>query len=353
MGASTGASRQRRASSGVPGVGHPAVGRHIRRRIRRSLDTSLRTRLVRRHAAVVVGLGPAVRMLFRLRSAAGGQQQGRDVGECEESRAESGHRILPGAGHRLQFPPKRQLPTRRRDAAQQAIRFRSRNRAGWPVSKPWLIVDTWSHAPDDSCPVACRSDSSGCDALAGRRQHKLRIATVAPKSSAWGKLFKVWQRAVDKKTHGKLQLVVYYNGVQGSDDAMVGKMKKRPARRRCAHFGRPVTHLSQRDGVAVARSRGLVERARQGARGHRRRPGKGLREAGLPHPRLGRRGARASDEPGIRGASPRRPEGAPPGHVAERAHGAGRLLDDRPGRSCSARTDGGPAGAAGAEGRTS
>jgi TRAP-type C4-dicarboxylate transport system substrate-binding protein len=55
--------------------------------------------------------------------------------------------------------------------------------------------------------------------------HKLRIATMAPKSSSWGKLFSVWQRAVDKKTHGRLALTVYYNGVQGSDDTMVGKMR--------------------------------------------------------------------------------------------------------------------------------
>ncbi len=55
--------------------------------------------------------------------------------------------------------------------------------------------------------------------------HKLRIATMAPSSSSWGKLFRVWQRAVDKKTHGRLQLTVYYNGVQGGDDTMVGKMR--------------------------------------------------------------------------------------------------------------------------------
>lgn len=56
-------------------------------------------------------------------------------------------------------------------------------------------------------------------------RHVLRVATMAPKSSSWGKLFAVWQRAVDKKTHGRLGLTVYYNGVQGSDDTMVGKMK--------------------------------------------------------------------------------------------------------------------------------
>ena len=55
--------------------------------------------------------------------------------------------------------------------------------------------------------------------------HKLRMATMAPRSSSWGKLFRVWQRAIDKKTHGRLEVTVYYNGVQGGDDTMVGKMR--------------------------------------------------------------------------------------------------------------------------------
>jgi hypothetical protein len=56
-------------------------------------------------------------------------------------------------------------------------------------------------------------------------QTKLRIATLAPKNSAWGKVFKVWSKAVDQKSGGKLQLDIYYNAVQGNEDSMVGKMK--------------------------------------------------------------------------------------------------------------------------------
>jgi TRAP-type transport system periplasmic protein len=56
-------------------------------------------------------------------------------------------------------------------------------------------------------------------------QTKLRIATLAPKNSAWGKVFKVWAKAVDQKSGGKLQLDIYYNAVQGNEDSMVGKMK--------------------------------------------------------------------------------------------------------------------------------
>lgn len=53
----------------------------------------------------------------------------------------------------------------------------------------------------------------------------LRIATLAPKNSAWGKVFKVWEKALEQKTKGGLEVEIYYNAVQGNEDAMVGKMK--------------------------------------------------------------------------------------------------------------------------------
>jgi TRAP-type C4-dicarboxylate transport system substrate-binding protein len=65
-------------------------------------------------------------------------------------------------------------------------------------------------------------------AVAGRAsaaEHTLRIATIAPKASSWGKVYAAWQKAVEKKTEGKLELQVYYNGVQGNEDAMVSKIK--------------------------------------------------------------------------------------------------------------------------------
>lgn len=55
--------------------------------------------------------------------------------------------------------------------------------------------------------------------------HKLRVATLAPKNSAWGKVFKVWQKALSQKSGGKLELEVYYNASQGNEDTMVSKMK--------------------------------------------------------------------------------------------------------------------------------
>ncbi|HHH28360.1 MAG TPA: hypothetical protein ENK57_08455 [Polyangiaceae bacterium] len=54
---------------------------------------------------------------------------------------------------------------------------------------------------------------------------ELKIATLAPKSSAWGKVFSAWSKAVDKKTKGKLKLKFYWNGAQGTDATLVGKLR--------------------------------------------------------------------------------------------------------------------------------
>jgi len=53
----------------------------------------------------------------------------------------------------------------------------------------------------------------------------LRIATLVPKNSSWGKVFRTWQKAVKAKTQGEIELDVFYNGVSGMEDNMVGKMK--------------------------------------------------------------------------------------------------------------------------------
>ena len=53
----------------------------------------------------------------------------------------------------------------------------------------------------------------------------LRVATLAPKNSSWGKVFRIWRKAVKKKTDGEVNLKIYYNAVQGNEGSMVGKMK--------------------------------------------------------------------------------------------------------------------------------
>ena len=53
----------------------------------------------------------------------------------------------------------------------------------------------------------------------------MKIGTLAPKQSIWGQVFQVWETAVKKKSDGKLSLQFFYNGQQGDEDTMVGKMK--------------------------------------------------------------------------------------------------------------------------------
>jgi TRAP-type C4-dicarboxylate transport system substrate-binding protein len=53
----------------------------------------------------------------------------------------------------------------------------------------------------------------------------IKIGTLAPGASPWGQVFKVWAEAVSKKSGGALELQFFYNGQQGDEGAMVGKMK--------------------------------------------------------------------------------------------------------------------------------
>jgi len=70
-----------------------------------------------------------------------------------------------------------------------------------------------SHAKaDDACPAAANPEV-------------ITIGTLAPKQSIWGQVFQVWAAAVDKKSDSKLQLKFFYNGQQGDEGGMVGKMK--------------------------------------------------------------------------------------------------------------------------------
>lgn len=54
---------------------------------------------------------------------------------------------------------------------------------------------------------------------------EITIATLAPKQSAWGKVFSAWSKAIKKKTDGKLELTFYWNGSQGDDNTVVSKLR--------------------------------------------------------------------------------------------------------------------------------
>jgi TRAP-type C4-dicarboxylate transport system substrate-binding protein len=53
----------------------------------------------------------------------------------------------------------------------------------------------------------------------------IRLATIAPRQSTWGKVLDAWEKAVEAKTGGQLDLNIYYNGVQGDERTVVSKMK--------------------------------------------------------------------------------------------------------------------------------
>jgi len=63
--------------------------------------------------------------------------------------------------------------------------------------------------------------------LAGTAEAKssIRFATLAPKQSPWGKVFSAWQKAVEEKTKGEVEVQWLWNGTAGPENNMVGKIK--------------------------------------------------------------------------------------------------------------------------------
>jgi TRAP-type C4-dicarboxylate transport system substrate-binding protein len=53
----------------------------------------------------------------------------------------------------------------------------------------------------------------------------LKVGTLAPAESPWGQVFKVWQKGVKERTNGAVELQFFWNGQQGDEVAMVGKMR--------------------------------------------------------------------------------------------------------------------------------
>ena len=53
----------------------------------------------------------------------------------------------------------------------------------------------------------------------------LKVGTLAPGDSPWGQVFKVWKRAVEQRSNNALQLQFFWNGTQGDEMAMVGKIR--------------------------------------------------------------------------------------------------------------------------------
>lgn len=65
----------------------------------------------------------------------------------------------------------------------------------------------------------------GLSQNANAAEHTIKLGTLAPKSSPWGKVFETWVKAVSEKSGGRLEVQIFYNGSQGDEGAMVGKIK--------------------------------------------------------------------------------------------------------------------------------
>jgi TRAP-type transport system periplasmic protein len=63
------------------------------------------------------------------------------------------------------------------------------------------------------------------EAAAQAKKSTLKLATLAPPRSPWGKVFKAWTQAVDQKTNGSVQVDWLWNGTAGPESGVVGKIK--------------------------------------------------------------------------------------------------------------------------------
>jgi len=53
----------------------------------------------------------------------------------------------------------------------------------------------------------------------------LKIGTLAPADSTWGRVFKVWQKGFSERTSGAVTIQFFWNGQQGDEISMVGKIR--------------------------------------------------------------------------------------------------------------------------------
>ncbi len=75
--------------------------------------------------------------------------------------------------------------------------------------------------------IAVLAVTFGVTRTARADAQEVKLGTIAPADSAWGKVFKAWAKAVDEESKGALKLTWYFNGTQGDEIAMVGKMRSK------------------------------------------------------------------------------------------------------------------------------
>lgn len=67
----------------------------------------------------------------------------------------------------------------------------------------------------------------GITRTASAEPKEIKLGTVAPKDSAWGKVFNAWAKAVDEESSGAIKLTWFFNGSKGDETAMVGRMRSK------------------------------------------------------------------------------------------------------------------------------
>jgi len=67
--------------------------------------------------------------------------------------------------------------------------------------------------------------AAACFTGTAQAKQTIRIATLAPKQSPWGKVFSTWSKAVDKKTDGQVEVQWLWNGTAGPESNTVGKIR--------------------------------------------------------------------------------------------------------------------------------
>ena len=61
--------------------------------------------------------------------------------------------------------------------------------------------------------------------VAAEAKSTIRVGTLAPKHSPWGKVFSAWAKAADDKTKGEIEMLWLWNGTAGPETNMVGKIR--------------------------------------------------------------------------------------------------------------------------------
>ena len=74
--------------------------------------------------------------------------------------------------------------------------------------------------------VALMTATLGLAGTASAEPKEIKLGTLAPKDSAWGKVFGAWAKAVEEESSGGVKLTWFF-GNKGDEIAMVGKMRSK------------------------------------------------------------------------------------------------------------------------------